>query len=118
MAGVEGSEEGIEVRMGLVEEGVGLVFGWRVALESLEIWVVVVVLVVGGLGTSTLEDSLSDGVDLEEDDDEGVFAFVAVFVVGVGLGASSLESLSEDVLSEEDLDAAVATAVVAAAGLI
>ena len=63
----------------------------------------------GGLEKSISEDSLSDEVDSEVDeDDEDAFSLLVVVAVSVGLEASSSDSLPDDELSEEGLDRAVA----------
>ena len=124
-AEVEESDE-VEERLVLAAEGFCAEVAWSVTLESLEIWVglVVTTLVVlvtvgfGGLEKSISEESLSDEVDSDADDeDEDAFAFVVDFVVSVGSGASSSDSLPDDELCERDFDCAIAAAVVAAAGL-
>ena len=119
----EESDE-VEERLVLAAEGFCAEVAWSVTLESLEIWVglVVTTLVVlvtvgfGGLEKSISEESLSDEVDSEADD-EDAFAFVVDFAFSVGSGASSSDSLPDDELCERDFDCAVAAAVVAAAGL-
>lgn len=71
--------------------------------------VVLVTVGFGGLEKSISEDSLSDEVDSEVDeDDEDVFSLLVVVAVSVGLEASSPDSLPDDELSGEDLDRAVA----------
>lgn len=70
----------------------------------------------GGLEKSTPEESLSDEVD-SEDDDEDASAFVVAVLTSVDLGALSADSLSDDEVSEEVFDSVLATTVVAAAGL-
>ena len=65
----------------------------------------------GGLEKLIFEDSLSDEVDSEVDeDDEDAFALLMIVAVSVGLEASSSDSLPDDELSEEGLDLAVAGA--------
>ena len=70
----------------------------------------------GGLEKSTSEESLSDEVD-SEDDDEDASAFVVAVLTSVDLGALSADSLSDDEVSVEVFDSVLATTVVAAAGL-
>lgn len=130
-AEVKESEEEVDDRLVLAAEGFCAELAWRVTLESLDTWVglavtTLVVLVTvgfGGLEKSTSEDSPSDEIDSEEDedededDDEDASAFVVVVVVSVDLGDPLSNSLSDDELSEEGPDSALAIAVVAAAGL-
>lgn len=124
-AEVEESDE-VEERLVLAAEVFRAEVAWSVTLESLEIWVglVVTTLVVlvtvgfGGLEKSISEECLFDEVDSDADDeDEDDFAFVVDFVVSVGSGASSSDSLADDKLCERDFECAIAAAVVAAAGL-
>ena len=124
-ADVDESDE-VEERLVLAAEGFCTEVAWSVTLESLEIWVglVVTTLVVlvtvgmGGLEKSISEESLSDEVDSEEDDEnEDAFAFVVVFAFSVGSGASSSDSLPSDELCERDFGCALAAAVVAVADL-
>ena len=70
----------------------------------------------GGFEKSTSEESLSDELDSEEDDDVASALVIAV-VTSVDLGASSADSLSEDEVSEELFGSVLTIAFVAAAGL-
>ena len=83
------------------------------------ILVVLVTVGFGGLEKSISEDSLSDEVDSEVDeDDEAVFALLVIVAVSIGLAASSSDSLPDDELSEEYLDRALAAPFPIALGLV
>ena len=71
----------------------------------------------GGLEKSISEESLSEEVDSDAEDDEDAFAFVGMVVVSFGLEASSSDSLSDSLSEEVDSDSALVAAVVAVTDL-
>ena len=79
--------------------------------------VVFVTVGLGGLEKSTSEDSLSDEVDSEDDDDGDASALMIAVEASVVLGASSADSLSDDEVSEDVFGSGLTIAFVATAGL-
>ena len=72
----------------------------------------------GGLEKSISEDSLSEEVDSEADeDDEGGVAFLVIVAVNLWVAATSSDSLPDDELYEEEADCALEAAVIAVTGL-
>ena len=119
-AEVEESEEEERLVAGFWAED-----AWRVTLESLKAWmgvlvsalIVLITVGFGGLEKSISEDSLSEEVVSEADDDEDAFAFVVMVVVRVGLGASSSDSLLDSLSEGVDSESAFGAIIEAAADL-